>query len=237
MSLMGVDLGTTGVKAVCFDPTGRILATAYREYPIHIPHPGWMELDAELVWRDTAEAIAESSSKCKDPVTAIKWIDYVYASPEGIAYTNFGIEGQTYTVQGGTKKYTDLVLKNPDGLVLNDVLRKFGATPTVAWIQTVEMYEAQMSPDVVAMAQKVRPLMDSPFPPILRTAEESDQWAKITNDLDTYKWEMISKFFLGTESLDNFDAYVKKLKDLGLDQLIAIKQAGYDRFLNAKTKK
>jgi xylulokinase len=71
MSLMGIDLGTTGVKAVCFKPDGTILSSAYREYPTHSPRPGWMELDPERVWRDAAEAIAEASGKCKDPVTAL----------------------------------------------------------------------------------------------------------------------------------------------------------------------
>ncbi len=71
MSLMGIDLGTTGVKAVCFNADGAILSSAYREYPTQSPRPGWMELDPDRVWRDSAEAIAEAAGKCKDPVTAL----------------------------------------------------------------------------------------------------------------------------------------------------------------------
>jgi len=71
MSLMGIDLGTTGVKTVCFDPEGTVLSSAYREYPTHSPHPGWMELDPERVWRDTAEAIREAAGRSPDPVSAV----------------------------------------------------------------------------------------------------------------------------------------------------------------------
>ena len=41
MSLMGLDIGTTGTKAVIFDPDGAILSSAYREYPLLSPEPGW----------------------------------------------------------------------------------------------------------------------------------------------------------------------------------------------------
>ena len=45
MSLLGIDVGTTGCKAVAFDDSGSIIASAYREYPLQFPKPGWIELD------------------------------------------------------------------------------------------------------------------------------------------------------------------------------------------------
>ena len=39
------------------------------------------------------------------------------------------------------------------------------------------------------------------------------------------------KLALGTESLDNFDKIIEELKDLGLDDLISVQQARYDRFV------
>ncbi|MCK5380057.1 MAG: hypothetical protein KAJ81_01220, partial [Candidatus Latescibacteria bacterium] len=49
MSLLGIDVGTTGCKAVAFNVEGRMLASAYQEYPLLSPRPGWMELDAHQV--------------------------------------------------------------------------------------------------------------------------------------------------------------------------------------------
>lgn len=49
--LVGIDVGTTGVKAVLCDGEGRILAQAGEEHPTSYPHPGWAEQDPDDWWR------------------------------------------------------------------------------------------------------------------------------------------------------------------------------------------
>jgi xylulokinase len=72
MSLMGIDLGTTGCKAVVFDEGGRLRAAAYREYPLHFPRTGWIELDSERVIASAKEVVREAAAKVKgDPVRAL----------------------------------------------------------------------------------------------------------------------------------------------------------------------
>lgn len=72
MSLLGIDLGTTGCKAGVFGLNGQCLATAYREYNMLHPHPGWSELDSRAVWDDTRSVIAEAVTKARhDPVTTL----------------------------------------------------------------------------------------------------------------------------------------------------------------------
>jgi xylulokinase len=63
MSLIGLDVGTTGCKAILFDPTGRILSHASREYSILTPEPNWAEQDAERVWTLAWEALKEAVAK------------------------------------------------------------------------------------------------------------------------------------------------------------------------------
>ena len=65
------------------------------------------------------------------------------------------------------------------------------------------------------------------------TDEETETLNKILTGIQTYSDEMCMKITLGTESLDNFDTYLAELKNLGLDQLISIQQARYDRFVAA----
>ena len=50
MSLLGIDIGTTGCKAIAFDIEGKSLSEMYREYPLIHPGPDWAELDPEHVW-------------------------------------------------------------------------------------------------------------------------------------------------------------------------------------------
>lgn len=72
MSLMGIDLGTTGCKVIAFDLEGRIIAHAYREYPLIHRRPGWSELDSNLVWERVVDAIREVASKTRnDPIEAL----------------------------------------------------------------------------------------------------------------------------------------------------------------------
>lgn len=60
MALIGLDIGTTGCKAIVFSADGDILGGAAREYPILTPHPGWAEQDADHVWRLALEALREA---------------------------------------------------------------------------------------------------------------------------------------------------------------------------------
>jgi xylulokinase len=51
LSLLGIDVGTTGCKTVFFSEQGKILASAYAEHEIQHPQPGYAELDALHVWK------------------------------------------------------------------------------------------------------------------------------------------------------------------------------------------
>lgn len=53
--LLGIDIGTTNVKAVLATPAGSIIAQAQTDYPTHHPKPGWAEQDPEDWWRGVVE--------------------------------------------------------------------------------------------------------------------------------------------------------------------------------------
>lgn len=56
---VGLDVGTTGVKALAVSPTGEVLARAERGYGLSTPRPGWSEQDPEDWWRAAEAALAE----------------------------------------------------------------------------------------------------------------------------------------------------------------------------------
>ncbi len=74
MSLLGIDIGTTGTKAIAFNENGEILASYYMEYDLLFPEPGWVEFDTEDQWKKVFEVLKNvnnSQPVKKDPVTAL----------------------------------------------------------------------------------------------------------------------------------------------------------------------
>src|SRR3989442_15826468 len=55
--LLGLDIGTTGAKAVLVDPDGRVLAAATTEYPLLMPRPGWTEQHPADWWEGSVASI------------------------------------------------------------------------------------------------------------------------------------------------------------------------------------
>jgi xylulokinase len=58
-ALVGLDVGTTGVKAVALSPHGEVIARAERGYPLSTPQPLWAEQDPEDWWRASQAALAD----------------------------------------------------------------------------------------------------------------------------------------------------------------------------------
>ena len=71
MTLLGVDIGTTGCTAAAVGLDGSVRATAYREYPLATPRPGWAELDPDGVWDAVCSAIREVTAAVAEPPRAL----------------------------------------------------------------------------------------------------------------------------------------------------------------------
>lgn len=57
--ILGLDIGTSGVKGLLVRSDGSIAASATREYPLITPRPGWAEQDPEAWWHGTVGVIRE----------------------------------------------------------------------------------------------------------------------------------------------------------------------------------
>ena len=55
--LLGIDVGTSSVKAALVDPRGTVHAVGQAEYPLHHIRPAWVEQDPEDWWRGTCQAV------------------------------------------------------------------------------------------------------------------------------------------------------------------------------------
>lgn len=62
---IGIDVGTTGCKAIVVDEAGHVLASASEEYALSVPRPKWSEQDPEDWWRAAERCLARLD--CRDP--------------------------------------------------------------------------------------------------------------------------------------------------------------------------
>lgn len=64
MLFIGIDLGTSAVKLLLMDESGKIHKIVSKEYPLRFPHPGWSEQDPEDWISQTMEGMKELLSEC-----------------------------------------------------------------------------------------------------------------------------------------------------------------------------
>lgn len=73
--VLALDEGTTNAKALAVADDGTVLAAGSAPVPVSYPQPGWVEQDAEAIWRAQSAAIAAC-------------LDGVGGAPEGITISN-----------------------------------------------------------------------------------------------------------------------------------------------------
>ncbi|MGH6914048.1 MAG: FGGY family carbohydrate kinase, partial [Geminicoccales bacterium] len=68
---IGLDVGTSGVKAILLAEDGAVVAGATADYPLLTPRPGWTEQEPDAWWRASLAVLRELASKAPGPVEAI----------------------------------------------------------------------------------------------------------------------------------------------------------------------
>ena len=129
MALMGLDLGTTGVKSTITDNEGNILSAAYREYETSVPREGEYELDPSVVWSATKEVIQESKKFVKEDVLAVS------VSSFGESFVAVDAQGQPLmntmlqTDSRGKDELNDLLTR----ISAEEIRNKTGLNPAVTF--------------------------------------------------------------------------------------------------------
>ncbi len=70
--VLGLDIGTSGAKAIAIEESGALVASALVEYPLHAPRPGWAEQDP-ADWKEAAfDTLARIAKTLGDRVRDVK---------------------------------------------------------------------------------------------------------------------------------------------------------------------
>ena len=164
---------------------------------------------------------------------ACEFMNYMYTQ-EGCDLLNYGIEGESCVKnEDGSFSYTDLILKNPDGMSYSSAyhiytfLDEMGLRDLSA---TRQFYDekALESSDVWGGSR------DNAwcYPSASLTAEESEAFTAAFVTINTYVSECIPKFVIGDMSVDaDFDTFIQTIEELGIEDCTEYKQAAYDRYV------
>ena len=69
--VLAIDAGTTSVRTIAFDASGRVVASAQREFPQYFPMPGRVEHDAAEIWDAVQSTLGEVARGLEAPPAAI----------------------------------------------------------------------------------------------------------------------------------------------------------------------
>lgn len=173
------------------------------------------------------------TASCQDIETAARLLDYAY-SEAGHMLFNFGIEGESYEMVDGYPTYTDNIINNPNGWPLAQSLSAYiRGNYNGPFVQDKRYLEQYYTIDTQKETNGIWGATNAvkhTIPPITPTSAESKEFSTIMNEINTYRDEMTLKFIFGTESLDNFDEYVKTIEGMGLERALEIQNAALERY-------
>lgn len=157
-------------------------------------------------------------------------------SEEGRRLSTYGIEGDTYTMVDGVPTYTDKVLTA--STPINDYMRKIGGqVEDVAYFHDASYENFMMDEegaktiDLYDEADVVMSL-NSKLPALSYTEEELATYTSKYPPCRTYMLEQLQKWVFDSSNIDaEYDNYMATLSSMGMDELVAIQQAAYDRLM------
>lgn len=187
-----------------------------------------------LAQRGTGQGtyITKSCSEEKLKV-ALAWLNYGWTE-EGNMYWNFGEEGVSYTVDAeGKVAWTDLITKDEMGL--SAAVAKYtgasGSAPVVQKADLVRLRNSQQAADAVYLWIDNTEAPSHVLPSLVKTEAETDIYSTKMTPISTYINEEVVKFLVGDRDFSEFDAFIAKIKEMGIEDVLAVQQAAYDRYL------
>ncbi len=152
MSYLGIDIGSSGVKAVAFRADGTQLASAHARYQYTVPEPNAMELDGNAVLEAAFKVLSSvaEATRGSDPVEAISF------SSQGEAFSALDADGKILApaMISGDSRAAAVMADFTREFGLERLYRITGHTPSAMFSLAKLLYMKQRSPDLYAKSAK-----------------------------------------------------------------------------------
>lgn len=183
---------------------------------------------------DIVKAVTAVSKSSDHKKTAAKLFDYMY-SGNGSLDNNYGILDVHYTMEDNVPTYTDFYFNGDDttnGLKGQSLLFRDGKIDLFAGrddIRVINLYETD---EVLAIREEYEYLLIEKYPNVTHTDEEIAIINEKYPAIMAYTDEMMINFIDGSRSIKYYDNFIEELEEMGILEVIAAKQAAYDRYIN-----
>ncbi|MCA1292434.1 extracellular solute-binding protein [Paenibacillus sp. alder61] len=176
------------------------------------------------------------TTSCKYPEIAARWADQFYTNEASIQ--NFW--GAIDTVIKKNEDGTYTLMDPPSGTSADawyweQSLRDFGPKYVSPAFEKNIVLNPKTGDGLKLEIDKMgSEYVTVPFPNVMYTAEEFQELPTLTTDIDSYVSAMRAQWVTKGGIDEEWDAYVKKLQDMGLDKLMKIRTDAYNRYMSVK---
>ncbi len=178
-----------------------------------------------------AATVTIITSKCENPIEAVRLIDYLY-SQEGGALLHWGVEGVTYEVVDGEKKLLPFALETAASGYLNLYHYAIAHTSWPKYDGETAVLATYPEDQLIAEMTWADASMALIYPTSIRmSTEEKNYCVNVMDSITNYVNEMEIKFITGEELLSNFDQFVSNLKRMGIEEVLEIYRHHYAEFM------
>ena len=183
------------------------------------------------------------TKSCKNVEAALRWFDMGYAVDDmepGLNHLSSWLGIRGYNWDYGDDKKETIKYWNPEGMadkvgnMTVDEFRVYYIAPNEGPRAAVAWFVPESGPLKMKSEQSIKnyfPYTVDRFPDsaLKFTDEENETIANQFTDIDTYFKQQVSKFIVGDEPMSKWDDYVKQIKKMGIDEVVKVYQASYDR--------
>lgn len=210
---VGIDLGTSSVRAVAVDPMGRTIADGQCEYDIMKPELNRAEQDMEQLWQATIQAIRKMLSAAPEIREGIRGIGYsgqmhglVMVDADGRPIGNAIIWADQRT--GETiKKIYETVPEEQFGQVFCNRLSAGFLLPSLMWVKENEPQNYEKIYKVMLPKDYIRYRMCGEFGTDASDASSTGMWDMKNR---TWAYEILNRLGVETDILvESHEAYEK----------------------------
>ena len=176
--------------------------------------------------RESGLMFAADAAESEDFLAMLQFVDWLYYSDEGLEFAKWGVEGETYDLEGDERVLKDDVNWGPFNVgapkLLNADFGYYNGVWSLAHGSTEDLEKSMLSDEVIEFIDGMNEVKEElPLPPSVKYDEmEQEQAGLQQTTLQDIVFQNTAKFILGDRPLTEWDAYVAELEGAGMQEYV-----------------